>query len=473
MTDFWEENSLAPLEGNDPYMDRVMANNLHVTKLMQEGTAKEIARLKQENAAIKLEKKEAEHILKENMKEFNENKNKLEKQYQDAVTELNRLKFRVNEMNDGKEEMEKTIETLTEKLRNALQENQALQDNLTQFELFLENENEDDTEEEDKEEKKAEQEVQKWQKINQQVLEAQIDAQDRLADKQKQRAKKKEAARKRMSMLKQMRNSKTRHGGLSSNGAAYIDASLPAFDDGLEAEGNSDPAARPQHQRRESGRSMDLQEHEVQHDPFVDHHLADIEGGEFDFDHDEENSFEHTCITPSPIKGKREVHEPDDNDSEEEKLTDSDEEMSDKPATTKVATEKTKKTKTGKRRRAARSIRERREEAYKQRKKFKGKPIEKWSREALKAECLYKKQKGDKGVPEKKSALFEIFKVRHLRPSPPNSDAEECDEKKMEEREEQVECKDDDDIEDESASDDDKAGDDDTEDEEFNPEHEG
>lgn len=59
------------------------------------------------------------------------------------------------------------------------------------------------------------------------------------------------------------------------------------------------------------------------------------------------------------------------------------------------------------------------------RKQHGGKPLNKWPREALKAVCLYKKQKGDTPVPEKKVDLIEMYQERVMRPSPPCSDDEE------------------------------------------------
>ena len=224
----------------------------------------------------------------------------------------------------------------------------ALRFNIERFEVYLENEDKQDIKMAGQEEEKAKQELLKLEQAHQHTLQQ---AQNRVAEAKKQTAKKERDARKRMQLLERVRTSTTRHSGLLSNGAANVspggpnghvhedgDADLheplPAFDDGLAADGSFDLVPHPQQQRRESERSFRVDQ---QHDLFDDHDLDDgihHEGG-FDFDHDEEHSLEHTCITPSPTKGKRGENETDDDDSEEE-VSDDDEEMSEEPTAAKV-----------------------------------------------------------------------------------------------------------------------------------------
>ena len=95
--DNWDDNSLATFDRDDPYMDRVMDNNQRVTKLVDEGAAKEIERLKKEIAKLDKARRESEYARKTSMEEFNKDKKFIEEKYQEAVTENNRLKFREND----------------------------------------------------------------------------------------------------------------------------------------------------------------------------------------------------------------------------------------------------------------------------------------------------------------------------------------------------------------------------------------
>ena len=473
--DTWDDNSLAPRDSNDPYMDRVMNNNQRVTKLVDEGAAREIERLKNEVEKLDKARRESEYARKRSMEEFNKDKKMIEDKYQEAITENNRLKFREN---DRYEAMEKQIQSLKEDAVEYKREIKALRFNIERFEVYLENEDKQDIKIAGQQEEKAKQELLKLEQAHQHTLQQ---AQNRVAEAKKQTVKKEQDARKRMELLVRVRTSTTRHNGLLSNSAANVSPSgpnghvqhedgdddlhepLPAFDDGMAAGGSFDLVPHPQQQRFCADQQRDL---------FGDHNLDGIHHkGGFDCGHDDEHSLEHTRITPSLTKGKRGENETGDDDSEEE-LSDDDEEMSEEPPAAKVpgksGSKNTEKKKSVKRHRTVKTRKRRRQDVCKFRQKFKGMPIEKWSREALKSLCIYKKQKGDGAVPEKKADLLELCKVRSLRPSPPCSDSEDCDkEKKKEEKKkdkEQVECMDDDDdddddteIEDESAAEEYKA----------------